>query len=113
MVKTRARSSSFTEIDHVEASGILGDVLIESNVYLGGSSVGKGLTKAATYYLSERAFRTPKPSHLCLPGVEDLDDGCDPNPDEDAFYVIDLGVVVSQVYQCEYHHHHVIAGAIK
>ena len=101
-MKGHTRARSFTDIDHVQASGILGDVFRESDVFLGGSSVGKGLKKAAAYYLGERVGKTPKPAHLSLPGVADLNPECDPDPREDAFYVLDLGVVVSQVYQCEY-----------
>jgi len=86
-------------VDSEQASGILADVLKENNVYLGGSSVGKGLKKAANYYINERMSRSPKPSHLDLPGADDLNDDCEKMPTEDAFYVLDLGVVVSQVYQ--------------
>ncbi|KAG7340727.1 orn/DAP/Arg family decarboxylase [Nitzschia inconspicua] len=93
------RSLSFHEIDHEQASGILSDVLKEADVYLGGSSIGKGLKKAASYYLSERSVNQ-KPPHLSLPGAKDLalvEE--EQTPTEEAFYVVDLGVVVSQVYQ--------------
>ena len=89
-------------MDSGQASGILGDVYKEANVFLGGSSVGKGLKKAANYYLSERLSKAPRPTHLDLPGAADLAPECDKNPTEEAFYVLDLGLVVSQVYQCEY-----------
>jgi hypothetical protein len=98
------RSLSFHEVDYQQASGILGDVFQEADVFLGGSSIGKGLKKAASYYLSERSVLQNKPSHLHLPGAQDLVLAeQDQLPVEDAFYVVDLGVVVSQVYQCKYH----------
>lgn len=95
------RTLSFHQVDSEQASGILGDVLKEANVFLGGSSVGKGLKKAANYYLSERLSKAPVPSHLNLPGAADLNPECVKTPAEEAFYVLDIGVVVSQVYQCE------------
>jgi len=96
-----SRSLSFHNVDSEQASGILADVLKENDVFLGGSSVGKGLKKAASYYLTSRVANAPKPSHLSMPGASDLAEQCLTNPVEDAFYVVDLGVVVSQVYQCK------------
>mmetsp|Transcript_40292 Transcript_40292/g.115775 ORF Transcript_40292/g.115775 Transcript_40292/m.115775 type:complete len:687 (-) Transcript_40292:40-2100(-) len=93
------RALSFHQVDSEQASGILGDVLKESDVFLGGSSVGKGLKKAANYYLNKRSSVGFQPEHLKLPGAEDLDPDCEKTPAEEAFYVLDLGVVVSQVYQ--------------
>ena len=77
--------ASFSNLDEIESEGILRDVIRENNVILGGSSIGKGLTRAACYHL----------------GVGGKTNGqTDPTtPREDAFYVVDLGVVVSQVYQ--------------
>jgi hypothetical protein len=95
------RNLSFHDIDEAQSSGILADVFRESDVYLGGSSVGKGLKKAARYYLEDRLAGAPKPAHLFLPGAADLNPDVDQMPLEEAFYVIDLGVVVSQVYQCK------------
>jgi ornithine decarboxylase len=97
------RNLSFHDVDEAQASGILADVFRESDVYLGGSSVGKGLKKAARYYLEDRLAGAPKPSHLLLPGAADLNPDADTMPLEEAFYVIDLGVVVSQVYQWRKH----------
>lgn len=97
-----SRTLSFHQVDSEQASGILADVLKENDVFLGGSSVGKGLKKAANYYINERLSRAPKPTHLDLPGASDLNPDCEKLPTEDAFYVLDLGVVVSQVYQCKY-----------
>ena len=95
------RSLSFHDVDSQQASGILADIFKENDVFLGGSSVGKGLKKAANFYLNERVATAPKPSHLNLPGAADLAEECETTPVEEAFYVMDLGVVVSQVYQCK------------
>jgi len=56
-----------------EQSGILSDLLRQHKVYLGGSTLGKGLHKACQYYLQDGS--------------------------EESFYVVDIGVLVSQVYQ--------------
>jgi hypothetical protein len=93
------RGLSFSQIDESQASGILGDVVKENNVWLGGSSIGKGLKKAATYYMKKNLLKMDKPSHLQLPGSEDLNDDADRMPMEESFYVTDIGIVVSQVYQ--------------
>ncbi|CAB9516488.1 Antizyme inhibitor 1 [Seminavis robusta] len=74
---SRSRSSSFADLDEVQASGILEDIVRENNVLLGGSSIGKGFKKAARAYLKQQQLEVV----------------------EDAFYVVDLGVLVSQVYQ--------------
>ena len=50
----RPRSTSLSNIDAEQASGILTDLLREENVYLGGASVGQGLKHAARYYLHNR-----------------------------------------------------------
>lgn len=99
---SRARSNSFALIDECQASGILTDVLKENNVLLGGSSLGKGLTKAARYYLRKQLSTMPRPTHFGLPGAAALVENADMVPLEDSFYVLDLGVVVSQVYQCKF-----------
>jgi hypothetical protein len=100
-MRTVARAVSFSKLDHEIASGVLGDFFCECNVYLGGSSFSKGFKKAAHYYLSERVPNIAKLPHLELPGVNDLNPECDQLPLEEAFYVVNLGIVVSQVYQCE------------
>lgn len=95
------RSMSFHDIDCEQASGILSDVLKEADAFLGGSSIGKGLKKAASHYLRERSVKNAP--HLSLPGAKDLAlDDDDQTPTEEAFYIVDLGVVVSQVYQCKF-----------
>lgn len=61
------------------ADGALSDLLRQNNVYLGGSCMGKGFRRAARYYLQEE------------------------HKDDDSFYVVDIGVVVSQFYQWRQH----------
>lgn len=95
----RPRSNSFAQVDETQASGILTDVLAEHNVFLGGSSIGKGLPKAARYYLRQKFTNMPTPSHFNLSGSRHIVANEEIMPVEDSFYVLDLGVVVSQVYQ--------------
>lgn len=91
----RNRSASFADIDTSSASGILEDILRDQNVLLGGSSIGKGFKMAAKTYLQQQQEQTKEEyaNHpdLCI----DSETSCV----EDAFYVVDLGVIVSQVYQ--------------
>jgi hypothetical protein len=94
-----ARNVSFSGIDEVESSGILSDVVRKNQVFLGGSSVGKGLTKAARYFLQERVSKAPVPEHFELAGASELNVDALLTPLEDSFYVVDIGVLVSQVYQ--------------
>jgi hypothetical protein len=68
----RERTYSHTfEVDETQASGILAKTLQENNVFLSGSSVGKGLLTSAKYYIEKENT-------------------------EDSFYVVDIGMVVSQ-----------------
>lgn len=97
----RSRSNSFALIDESEASGILTNVLTENNVYMGGSSLGKGLNKAARHFMKKKLSSMELPNHFKLPGAADLNSTTETTPLEESFYVIDLGVVVSQVYQCK------------
>jgi hypothetical protein len=79
-VRSASMSMSFANIDETESSGILSNLLRANQVFLGGAAMGIGLTKAARFYLSERE----KSEGMAV---------------EESFYVIDLGVIVSQVYQ--------------
>lgn len=93
------RAQSFQAVDEAQASGILGDIIQESDVFLGGSSIGKGLRKASDYYMQHKLLKAETPSHFDLPGAQDLDVAADTMPLEESFYVVDIGIVVSQVYQ--------------
>ena len=101
-----ARSNSFAQVDEVQASGKLASVIQQHNVFLGGSSIGKGLKKAARYYLNGHSVvdGNNKNEFLSLAGAAHLTDAARELPPEEAFYVVDLGIVVSQVYQCKYHY---------
>ena len=68
------------------------NVLKENNVFLGGSAIGKGFKTAAAQHLSARRAANER-----LLSHPDLD--LDKPPVEEPFYVVDLGIVVSQVYQ--------------
>jgi hypothetical protein len=92
----RSRAKSFSNVDVTSASNRLSEFLINEGVYLGGSSVGKGLKHAARYHLHNRVA---KPDFYNLPGAADLEPGADRAPLEDSFYIVDIGVLVSQVYQ--------------
>jgi hypothetical protein len=94
-----SRALSFQQVDESQASGILSDIIKESHVWLGGSSIGKGLKKAASYYMANNLAKMEKPSHFQLPGAGDLEETAEIMPLEESFYVCDVGVVVSQVYQ--------------
>jgi hypothetical protein len=93
---SRPRAKSFSKVDVPTASNRLSDILIQEGVYLGGSSVGKGLKHAARYYLHRRVV---PPDFYNLPGAVDLEPSADRAPLEDPFYIVDIGVLVSQVYQ--------------
>ena len=93
------RARSFQAVDESLASGILSDVIKESDVYLGGASIGRGLKKAANYYMSNHLMKIEPSSHFALPGAEDLEDSVEKIPLEKSFFVVDIGIVVSQVYQ--------------
>jgi hypothetical protein len=92
----RTRAKSFSKVDIPYASNRLSELLIQEGVYLGGSSVGKGLKHAARYHLHQRVA---PPDFYNLPGALDLEPNADRAPLEDSFYVIDIGVLISQVYQ--------------
>lgn len=92
----RSRAKSFSNVDVSSASNRLSEFLINEGVYLGGSSVGKGLKHAARYYLHNHL---EKPDFYNLPGAADLEPEADRSPLEDSFYIVDIGVIVSQVYQ--------------
>ena len=65
----RSRAKSFSNVDVPSASNRLSEFLINEGVYLGGSSVGKGLKHAARYHLHNRVA---KPDFYNLPGAADL-----------------------------------------
>ena len=93
------RTHSLSNVDAEQASGVLADLLKEENVFLGGAALGQGLQHAARYYLHHRLAMQAKPNYLTMPGSNKLHPQAELMPLEDSFYVVDLGVLVSQVYQ--------------
>jgi hypothetical protein len=69
-------------------------------VHWNGSTMGEGLRQAAAYYLRQRVA---PPSFYHLPGAIDLEPSTDRFPDEKPFYVVDLGVVISQLHRWRRH----------
>lgn len=99
---SRHRSTSFANIDESQASGVLLNVLREHKVHLGGSAMGKGLRYAARYWLTSQkqhirakitADRETKDSSFMF------EESCLQHLPEEPFYVVDIAVTVSQVYQ--------------
>jgi len=86
------------EVDEVESAITLTQLFREKKVYLGGSSMGKGFRRAAHYYLNNLKERSI-PEHFEFNGALDLNDSIKAGPVEESFYVVDLGVIVSQFYQ--------------
>ena len=91
-MEQREEGISFAAVNGAQASGILEDILRENSALLGGSSIGQGFGKAARYHIRETLVKRRK--QLDHP---DLD--LQSPVLEDSFYVVDLGVVVSQVFQ--------------
>mmetsp|Transcript_18467 Transcript_18467/g.42272 ORF Transcript_18467/g.42272 Transcript_18467/m.42272 type:complete len:706 (+) Transcript_18467:75-2192(+) len=85
----------------------LSEILRKNDVCLGGSSMGKGFYKAARYYLGGR--------ESSLPEFLKNDSATALRPEfkskltrtmmatEDSFYVVDIGVIISQFYQWQLH----------
>ena len=99
MTQSAARSSRRTKNNN--GAGILAPLIREHSVFLGGSSMGKGFRRATRYYLRKTApLKIPDAalspslgdsSNLLNPGVE--------HRVEEPFYVVDIGMVISQLYQ--------------
>jgi len=96
MVKTHSAPSS---------AGLLSEIIRSNNVYVGGSSMGKGFRRAARYYLRKQA---PTRIDHSIAGCGNdgekllLKEGVDHRV-EDPFLVVDMGMVVSQLYQWRKH----------
>lgn len=85
------------------SAGLLAEILRSNNVYVGGSSMGKGFRRAARYYLRKQA--PTRIDHSIAAYNADkalLNDGVDHRV-EDPFLVVDMGMVVSQLYQWRQH----------
>lgn len=80
---------------------LLSDVLREKDAYIGGSSMGKGLVKAARYILRSQQQEQAEQQYAMV-GASDLNSDILENPEcpiEESFYIVDLGVIISQFYQ--------------
>lgn len=83
-----------------KSSGILSDILRENDVIEGCSSFGEGLSRAVSLYMMKNISTIKKPTK-----GNKLDNTNKVQTDdqelEDSFYVIDIGVIVTQFYQCK------------
>eukprot|EP00560_Eucampia_antarctica_P005641 CAMPEP_0197835490 /NCGR_PEP_ID=MMETSP1437-20131217/25890_1 /TAXON_ID=49252 ORGANISM="Eucampia antarctica, Strain CCMP1452" /NCGR_SAMPLE_ID=MMETSP1437 /ASSEMBLY_ACC=CAM_ASM_001096 /LENGTH=696 /DNA_ID=CAMNT_0043440957 /DNA_START=21 /DNA_END=2111 /DNA_ORIENTATION=+ len=77
----------------------LNDTFRDYGILLGGSSMGKGLQKATTYYIGHHLSAKTVPDYYKLDGAQDLKADIVSDPAEDSFYVCDIGVVMSQFWQ--------------
>jgi hypothetical protein len=77
--------------------GVLANIIRDNSIFLGGSSFGKGFRRAARYYLRKTA--PVKLSVASLPAAKDMLKPGVEHRVEEPFYVVDIGMVVSQLYQ--------------
>jgi len=91
------------KVDASETSDLMCEAFREDNIFLGGSSMGQGLRKAARYYIGHHMRQQPNPDHFYLEGASDLNEELKSNPVENSFYVCDIGVVISQFWQWRKH----------
>ncbi len=94
---------SDNKADARETSDMLCEAFRENDIFLGGSSMGQGLRKAARYYIGHHMRQQPNPDHFNLEGASDLNEDLKCNPVENSFYVCDIGVVMSQFWQWRKH----------
>ena len=89
-----------------DSAGMLANVLRDNKVYLRGSAMGKGFRRAARYYLQEvlpqKLIEFEDKENTMASSTVEQDDNLE-IPAEESFYVVDLGVVVSQFYQWRKH----------
>jgi len=96
-----SRTLSFSEVDETKASGKLEEILRDCRATMGGCSIGKGLQRAARQHLDERRSSGREDGLDDIREDDDLGAAASQFPMEDPFYIVDIGVVVSQVYQCK------------
>mmetsp|Transcript_23323 Transcript_23323/g.34432 ORF Transcript_23323/g.34432 Transcript_23323/m.34432 type:complete len:719 (+) Transcript_23323:316-2472(+) len=79
---------------------ILSSIIRDHQVFLGGSSMGKGFRRAARYYLRYVSpLKIADQSHLSGNDKAGLLNPGVAHQVEEPFYVVDIGMVVSQLYQ--------------
>lgn len=94
-------ASARTRRTKANGAGILAPLIREHSVFLGGSSMGKGFRRAARYYL-RKAAPLKIPDAVLSPSVGDASNLLNPGVEhrvEEPFYVVDIGMVLSQLYQ--------------
>ena len=94
-------SAARTRRTKANGAGILAPLIREHSVFLGGSSMGKGFRRAARYYL-RKAAPLKIPDAVLSPSLGDASNLLNPGVEhrvEEPFYVVDIGMVISQLYQ--------------
>lgn len=94
-------ASARTRRTKANGAGILAPLIREHSVFLGGSSMGKGFRRAARYYL-RKAAPLKIPDAVLSPSLGDASNLLNPGVEhrvEEPFYVVDIGMVISQLYQ--------------
>jgi len=82
-------------------AGVLDRIIREHSIFLGGSSMGRGFRRAARYYL-RKAAPLKIPDAALTPSIGTASDLLNPGVEhrvEEPFYVVDVGMVISQLYQ--------------
>jgi len=83
-----------------EASETITSILRENKVCLGGASMGKGFIRASRYYIDNYLANRPELDCLKEEGAQNLElETIENIPVEDSFYVVDIGVIISQYFQ--------------
>lgn len=96
-----ATAAARTRRTKANGAGILAPLIREHSVFLGGSSMGKGFRRAARYYL-RKAAPLKIPDAVLSPSLGDASNLLNPGVEhrvEEPFYVVDIGMVISQLYQ--------------
>ena len=98
---THSAAAARTRRTKANGAGILAPLIREHSVFLGGSSMGKGFRRAARYYL-RKAAPLKIPDAVLSPSLGDASNLLNPGVEhrvEEPFYVVDIGMVISQLYQ--------------
>ena len=100
MVRKVSETNSSGSVNY--GKNIISKVMKENRVHIGGSSFGKGFQKATRHYLnSQLSNRWRHMDCFKQAGTVNLNPDLLAKPNigaEDYFYVVDIGVVISQYY---------------
>lgn len=103
LIHKATRSSeekTMSNIHASEASETITSILRENKVCLGGASMGKGFIRASRYYIDNYLANRPELDCLKEEGAQNLElETIENIPVEDSFYVVDIGVIISQYFQ--------------